>query len=188
MQRKASVSVPRGGAGVQGRGDDVHSESVQPTPMISCHRSHLEARCTERGYTLDEVLPCVVSQDGDEWTIDVEHEAYPRVSRLQEPPAVPGLARTDAPGFLTKVKNFASAAVSHVAAGMPMASDTEIIRRHDICLTCEHLVNDACNLCGCPVSRAAGYVSKLSWADQACPAGKWGKVTPDSAASGSVSD
>jgi len=86
------------------------------------------------------------------------------------------LAHTDAHGFLTKVKNFASAAVSHVAAGMPMASDAEIIRRHDICLTCEHLMNDACKLCGCPVSRVYGYLSKLSWADQECPAGKWGKA------------
>jgi hypothetical protein len=57
--------------------------------MITTHRSNLEARCTERGYTLDEVLPCVVSQDGDEWAIDVEHPAYPRVSRLPEPPAPP---------------------------------------------------------------------------------------------------
>jgi len=60
---------------------------TQPTPVITTHRSNLEARCTERGYTLDEVLPCVVSQDGDEWTIDVESEFYPRVSRLPEPPA-----------------------------------------------------------------------------------------------------
>jgi len=57
--------------------------------VITTHRSNLEARCTERGYTLDEVMPCVVSQDGDEWTIDVEHPAYPRVSRLPEPPAPP---------------------------------------------------------------------------------------------------
>jgi hypothetical protein len=57
--------------------------------MITCHRSNLEARCTERGYTLDEVLPCVVSQDGDDWTIDVDHPAYPRVSRLPEPVAPP---------------------------------------------------------------------------------------------------
>jgi hypothetical protein len=55
--------------------------------MITTHRSNLEARCTERGYTLDEVLPCVVSQDGDEWTIDTDHPAYPRVSRVPEPPA-----------------------------------------------------------------------------------------------------
>jgi hypothetical protein len=57
--------------------------------MITTHRSNLEARCTERGYTLDEVLPCVVSQDGDEWTIDTESEFYPRVSRPPEPPAPP---------------------------------------------------------------------------------------------------
>jgi hypothetical protein len=148
--------------------------------MIQCQRSDLAQRCTERGYTLDEVMPCVVAQDGDEWTIDVEHPAYPRTPKAGHEPqptaTQPDLARTDAPSFLTKVKNFASAAVSHVAAGMPMCDDAEIIRRHDICLTCEHLVNDACNLCGCPVSRAAGYVSKLSWADQECPAGKWGKA------------
>ncbi len=53
--------------------------------MITTHRSNLESRCTERGYTLEEVLPCVISQDGDEWTIDVEHPAYPRASRLSEP-------------------------------------------------------------------------------------------------------
>ena len=62
--------------------------------MITCHRSNLEARCTERGYTLDEVLPCVISQDGDEWTVDVEHPAYPRVSRLPEPAPIP----TSGPG------------------------------------------------------------------------------------------
>jgi hypothetical protein len=62
--------------------------------MITTHRSNLEARCTERGYTLDEAMPCVVSQDGDEWTIDTESEFYPRVSRLPEPVAPP----TDGPG------------------------------------------------------------------------------------------
>jgi hypothetical protein len=67
--------------------------------MITTHRSNLEARCTERGYTLDEVMPCVAAQDGDEWTIDVEHPAYPRVSRLPEPVAPP----TRGPG--TELKN-----------------------------------------------------------------------------------
>jgi hypothetical protein len=103
---------------------------------------------------------------GDDW-----------MPALPQPPVPPpDLARTDAPSFLEKVRNFASAAVSHVAAGMPMCSDEEIIRRHDICLSCEHLKDNACQLCGCPVARAAGYVSKLSWADQECPAGKWGKA------------
>jgi hypothetical protein len=30
------------------------------------------------------VMPCVVAKNGDEWTIDTEHPAYPRVSRLPE--------------------------------------------------------------------------------------------------------
>jgi hypothetical protein len=46
--------------------------------MMAWHYAHLEARCRERGYTLDEVMPCVVAQDGDQWTIDTEHPAYPR--------------------------------------------------------------------------------------------------------------
>jgi len=53
--------------------------------MITCHRSNIEARCVERGYTLSDVMPCVFAQDGDEWTIDVDHAAYPRLSRLPEP-------------------------------------------------------------------------------------------------------
>jgi hypothetical protein len=52
--------------------------------MIKCHKLFLFATATQRGYTLDEVMPCVVSQDGDQWTIDVEHPSYPMVSRLIE--------------------------------------------------------------------------------------------------------
>jgi hypothetical protein len=46
--------------------------------VIKCHLSFLDQKCRERGYTLDEVMPCVVAQDGDQWTIDVDHPAYPR--------------------------------------------------------------------------------------------------------------
>lgn len=123
-------------------------------------------------------MPCVVAQNGDEWTIDTESEFYPRTPKPgHEPPPQPAPTR-DGPGFLEKVRNFAVATAQHVAAGMPIATDAEIIRRYDICLTCEHLKDNACNLCGCPVSRVAGYVSKLSWADQECPIGKWGKAMP----------
>jgi hypothetical protein len=151
--------------------------------MISCHRAHLAARCRERGYTLDEVRPCIVSDDGDQITVDVDHPAYPRepkpgfVPPKPQPPA-PDLTRTDAPSFLTKVKNFAVASAKHVAAGMPMASDEEILRRHDICMACEFMKDGACTKCGCPIVRAKQYVSKLSWADSECPVGKWGKETP----------
>jgi hypothetical protein len=31
-----------------------------------------------RGYSIEDVMPCVVSQNGDQWTIDLEHPSYPR--------------------------------------------------------------------------------------------------------------
>ena len=46
--------------------------------MIRCQRHHLEARCRERGYTLEQVRPCIVSEDGDQITVDETHPAYPR--------------------------------------------------------------------------------------------------------------
>ena len=45
--------------------------------MITGHKKYLIARCRERGYTLNQVMPCVVSQDGDMWTVDETHKAYP---------------------------------------------------------------------------------------------------------------
>ena len=92
--------------------------------------------------------------------------------------AVERLDLEPGPSFATKIKNFAVAAAQHVAAGMPLASDEEIIRRHDICTGCEFFKDNACQKCGCPVVRAKQYVSKLSWADSECPVGKWGKETP----------
>jgi hypothetical protein len=152
--------------------------------VISCLRHHLKSRAAQRGYTFDEVRACIVSEDGDRITVDVDHPAYPRHPKpgyTPPPPKpaepTPDLTRTDAPSFLTKVRNFAVASAKHVAAGAPMASDEEIIRRHDICLGCEFLKDNACTKCGCPVVRAKQYVSKLSWADSECPVGKWGPVS-----------
>ena len=45
--------------------------------MITCTISNLLIRCKERGYTLDEVRPCIVSEDGDSITVDETHKAYP---------------------------------------------------------------------------------------------------------------
>lgn len=46
--------------------------------MIACSMSHLKARCRARGYTLDQVRPCIVSEDGDRIVVDETHQAYPR--------------------------------------------------------------------------------------------------------------
>jgi hypothetical protein len=66
---------------------------------IKSHFSALEYRCVERGYTLAEVMPCVVAQQGDDWTIDVGHWAYPREPKpgfvSPQPESVPP---SDGPG------------------------------------------------------------------------------------------
>lgn len=77
--------------------------------------------------------------------------------------------------MISSALSFAAAAASHASRGFPIASDDEIERRHSTCLQCEFLVDDACSKCGCPISRAKKFISKLAWADQECPVGKWGK-------------
>lgn len=146
--------------------------------MITGRRSAFLARCNERGYTLDEVRSCIVSQDGDQITVDETHSSYPRSRKPgYSPPSRPpqALARdADDVSFVQKAKNFAIAAAKHFAAGMPTCSDEEILRRHNICLACEHFKDNSCSKCGCPVYRDKRFVSKLAWADQSCPVGKWG--------------
>ncbi len=61
--------------------------------MIACHRKHLAARCRQRGYTMDEVRACIVSEDGDTITVDETHTAYPRVPKAQPAPQPPAPAR-----------------------------------------------------------------------------------------------
>jgi len=82
---------------------------------------------------------------------------------------------TTTPSLLTKARNFATSAAKHIAAGAPRASDAEIERRFAICQGCEFYDGKACTRCGCPVVRESRFVSKLSWANESCPVGKWGK-------------
>jgi hypothetical protein len=53
--------------------------------MITCHKQHLIARCKERGYNLADVMDCVIKQDGDMWTIDAKHAAYPHAKKTTMP-------------------------------------------------------------------------------------------------------
>lgn len=75
--------------------------------------------------------------------------------------------------LLQKAKNFAASAARHVAAGMPQAGEEEVARRFAICQACEHFDGKACRQCGCPVVREKQFISKLSWANEKCPVGKW---------------
>lgn len=49
--------------------------------MITAHRLHLLRRCQQRGYTLSEVMGCVVQAHGDIWVIDETHPAYPHAAK-----------------------------------------------------------------------------------------------------------
>lgn len=89
--------------------------------------------------------------------------------RADPPPAMPSLAQ--------RAATFTQAAARHVAAGMPRASDEEIERRFAICQGCEYYDGSACRKCGCCVSRERRFLSKLAWAGEQCPVGKWGPVS-----------
>ena len=78
--------------------------------MITCHRNRLLERCRQRGRTLDEAMPCVVAQDGDRWTIDPAHPAYPAAPGLGDRVA----SALDAVG-ITKERVSAVAAVVGIA-------------------------------------------------------------------------
>lgn len=81
-----------------------------------------------------------------------------------------------APSLLQKAKNFTSSAARHIASGMPMCDQAEVDRRFAICQGCEFYKDGTCQKCGCPLKRQKGILSKLSWANEKCPIGKWGPV------------
>ena len=60
--------------------------------MITGHQLAFHARCRQRGYTLDEVRACIVSEDGETITVDETHEAYPREAKPRPSPQPPAPA------------------------------------------------------------------------------------------------
>jgi hypothetical protein len=99
--------------------------------------------------------------------IEIPKEAFARI-RLEYAQSV---------SLLQKAANFAASAAAHVAAGMPQASEEEVARRFAVCEGCKHFDGQACRQCGCPVVREKKFFSKLSWAGESCPVGKWGPVS-----------
>jgi hypothetical protein len=90
------------------------------------------------------------------------------------------------PPLFQRLKNFTVAAIAHVAAGSPTCDQATIDARLAICRGCEHFIRDpdnpqlgACSQCGCTVGREQKFLSKLAWADQACPVGKWPAVAAE---------
>lgn len=102
-------------------------------------------------------------------------DGYPPVFICSEP--LKGYKEESEIDFVSKLKNFAKSTVDHISSGMKLCTDEQIINRHNICKSCEFFKDDTCSKCGCPLHRTKMYISKLSWAEQECPVGKWGKET-----------
>lgn len=50
--------------------------------LRACHKNQLLARCDERGYKLEEILPCIIERRGDIWLVDTASIAYPHRRKL----------------------------------------------------------------------------------------------------------
>jgi hypothetical protein len=73
--------------------------------MITAKKVFFIERCNERGYTLDQVKDCIVSENGDDITVDETHPSYPKKSKnaISSPP-VSGLISVDTGGTGTELK------------------------------------------------------------------------------------
>lgn len=93
----------------------------------------------------------------------------------------------EGPGLVQQVSNFAKAAAAHVAAGSPQVTESMQAWRLGICQRCRYYSGEICldHRCGCPLSQQREWRSKLAWADQQCPQGKWGPAPPGLEADGS---
>jgi hypothetical protein len=131
--------------------------------MKYCSHHWLNRRCREAGKKNGECDACILAH-GDPLTVDETHPAYPQA----------------AVSLLQKAGNFAASTARHVAAGMPQCTQEQIDARFAVCQTCPHFDGKACRMCGCPVKREQAFVSKLAWANEKCPVGKWGPCEKDS--------
>ena len=77
------------------------------------------------------------------------------------------------PPLIIRGVNFASAMFRWASSGMPRRTQAEIDERLAICQICPHLVDNHCQVCGCPCVETNQLINKLALATEACPLGKW---------------
>ena len=71
----------------------------------TAHKRFLIARCEQRGYSVEEVMPCVIEKlENDIWVIDVNHPTYPAKKREFVPRPVEDLGE----GVGTELKSLLS--------------------------------------------------------------------------------
>lgn len=74
--------------------------------------------------------------------------------------------------------NFLKALLIHLKNHSPTCTKKEIKDRYEICKGCGFFDGSICthHKCGCAINTQDVFFNKLSWADQECPIGKWGKI------------
>ena len=77
------------------------------------------------------------------------------------------------PSMMIRGLNFASAMAAHAVDGFRRRSQSEIDSRLAICQACPHLVDNHCQLCGCPCVKSNQLLNKLALASESCPLGQW---------------
>jgi hypothetical protein len=149
--------------------------------LISLAKLHAAKR--KPGY-IEAVM--AVSEPVSETHVRVTAEDFDRLRSAYALPDATASSHAYSPGteppkpgvsLITKARNFAASAAKHVASGMPQATEEQVAARFAICQGCEHFDGKACRKCGCPVVREKKFLSKLSWAGESCPVGKWGPVS-----------
>ncbi|GAC1448281.1 MAG: hypothetical protein NVSMB9_31280 [Isosphaeraceae bacterium] len=91
---------------------------------------------------------------------------------------VPPAPTPELPSVWTQAVNLAGSVITHVAAGMPRASDSIYEARLKVCATCPNLLRPDWRCagmtgCGCYLK------TKARWAEQSCPLGKWEALADD---------
>lgn len=67
---------------------------------MKLHAHDLMVRCVQRGYSWDEITPCLTADLGDGWyEVDVSHSAYPRAQKPGTEPPRLGLGDMVAAGL-----------------------------------------------------------------------------------------
>lgn len=120
-----------------------------------------EARCRRFGVEPGIAEQCVTKRNDDGTLLaDNRHPSYPR------PTAV----------AFQRAASFAASAFRHAANGAKQCTQEQIDARYAICKACPLLVGDRCTKCGCGITPNLSIFSKLSWASERCPIGKWEAV------------
>jgi hypothetical protein len=71
--------------------------------IIVCSKTHFLSRCKQRGYDLDQAILCVVEQNGEQWTVDTEHPAYPKKQPYNSNKTINGGPGTELKKILSSV-------------------------------------------------------------------------------------